>query len=296
MIHHYDCPVCKEKSIHPCLKAKDHTVSGEQYEIWECDSCSLRFTQDIPSPDEVGKYYKSEKYISHSDTKEGLINTLYHQVRNITLKSKRNLVLRTSGVSKGSILDIGCGTGAFLHTMKKSGWDVTGIEPDVDARRVAKERYGIVALSSDLFFELPVSRYQIITMWHVLEHVHQLHDYVQHINSMLINGGHLLVAVPNYTSYDAGHYNTAWAAYDVPRHLYHFSPESMSVLMKVHGLEVKNVLPMWFDSFYVSMLSEKYRDGKGSLAKAVYHGLLSNVKALFSKRRCSSLIYVIRKS
>jgi SAM-dependent methyltransferase len=296
MIHHYDCPVCKEKSIHPGLTAADHTVSGEQYEIWECDNCGLRFTQDIPSAGEISKYYKSGNYVSHSDTKEGIINKLYHRVRNITLKGKRNLVMNTAGVRKGSILDIGCGTGAFLHTMKKAGWDVTGLEPDQDARRIARERYSIDALPSDRFFELPVSKYNIITMWHVLEHVHQLHDYIQHIKSMLIKNGHLLVAVPNYRSFDAGHYRALWAAYDVPRHLYHFSPESMNVLMKVHGLEVKKIRPMWFDSFYVSMLSEKYGNGKGNLPKALYYGLVSNMKALFSKRSCSSLIYVIGKS
>ena len=197
---------------------------------------------------------------------------------------------------KGSVADIGCGTGAFLHSMQEAGWQITGFEPDETARQNAQRLYNIKPLPSPELYNQPADSFDAITMWHVLEHVHDLHAYIQQIKKMLKPDGRLLVAVPNYTSADAAQYQHYWAAYDVPRHLYHFSPASMTLLMKQHGLQVIATKPMWFDSFYVSMLSEEYRNGKSNVVGAVLNGLVSNMKALFDKKRCSSVIYVIKKA
>ncbi len=295
MIHYPGCPVCGSENIQFCLSAKDYTVSQNEFPIWHCNACTARFTQDVPAENEIAAYYNSEDYISHSDTKKGLVNRLYHLVRQRTLSSKRRLVINETGMMKGSVLDIGCGTGAFLHHMKDAGWDVTGLEPDDRARAKANELYSIQPLDPSKLFELAPETFHAITMWHVLEHIHDLHSYLQKINELLEPDGKLFIAVPNYTSHDAAVYKEYWAAWDVPRHLYHFSPQSMEQLLQKFNLKFLACKPMWYDSFYVSMLSEQYKNGKGNLIHASWIGLMSNLKSMGDKRKCSSVIYVVGK-
>lgn len=294
-ISYENCPACKSSHIYSVLSAKDYTVSGEMFEIWHCDECTLRFTQKVPGPDFIGPYYQSANYVSHSDTDKGLVNRLYHLVRNRTLQSKRKLLQRVTGKDRGSLLDIGAGTGAFANTMKQTGWEVTALEPDETARQNALSKYQLRLESTDRLFALDTDQFDAITMWHVLEHVHNLHGYFERFYQLLKQGGRLVIAVPNYTSYDAKKYKEYWAAYDVPRHLYHFSPRSMELLAGGKGFALETIEPMWYDSFYVSMLSEQYKNGSGNLPGALWNGALSNCKTLFDKKKCSSLIYVFRK-
>ncbi len=291
MIQYEHCPICNSTDIHEVLNAKDYTVSGEIFPIWHCNKCSLRFTQSVPEIKDIGRYYLSADYISHSDTKKGIVNNLYHKVRNITLQQKQRLIINRTGLREGSLLDVGCGTGSFLSVMKQAGWQVKGLEPDEQARSLAVQK-GIPVESSEHLFSIIPGSYNAITLWHVLEHVHELHSYMNQLRLLLKENGVLCIAVPNYTCGDAQHYGNGWAAYDVPRHLYHFSPASMKELLLMHHLEAVDILPMWFDSVYVSMLSEKYR--KGNLLSAFFQGGLSNIKAAGHKERCSSLIYVIK--
>ena len=293
MIHYKKCPVCEGEKISLKFNIKDHSITGETFPVFSCSTCTFLFTQDVPSENEIGKYYASSSYISHSDTKEGLINSLYHKVRKITLKAKRILVQKLAGKSKGNILDIGSGTGAFLNEMKMNGWSVTGIEADEVAGNIAHAKYHIVSQEPNELFSLP-GQYDVITMWHVLEHVHKLNEYLERIKELITKDGLFIVAVPNPASRDAHAYGTFWAGYDVPRHLYHFSPESMQVLMKKHGFEIIKIKPMWYDSFYVSLLSEKYRKGRINYLRAFFMGLISNLVALFNKKRCSSIIYFMQ--
>ncbi|MDQ6845371.1 MAG: class I SAM-dependent methyltransferase, partial [Bacteroidota bacterium] len=202
MIVYESCPVCDSKNILPVLSVKDHTVSQQLFEIWECRHCTLRFTQDIPEADEMGPYYQSEDYISHSNTQKGIINRLYHSVRKRTLRQKKNLVKKVTGVRRGSLLDVGCGTGGFLHTMQKAGWIVTGLEPEEVARSKAFELYGLQLENPEKLFSLPVESFDAVTMWHVMEHVHDLHGYINQIRSLLKPNGRFIIAVPNYTCYD----------------------------------------------------------------------------------------------
>ena len=296
MIHYTHCPVCAADKIAPQLTAKDYTVSQQQFSIWHCNNCTVRFTQDVPEQNAIGAFYQSDNYISHSDTKKGIVNSLYHLVRSRTLNAKRKLIIDKVGMMKGEILDIGCGTGAFLNTMKTAGWGITGLEPDDTAIKKAAELYNIQAQLPEKLFELKPSTYHAITMWHVLEHVHELHAYIKQLHNLLTPQGKIFIAVPNYTSYDAGLYNEHWAAYDVPRHLYHFSPQSMQHLLAQYSLTLIAIKPMWYDSFYVSMLSEKYKNGKGNIIKAFWNGLVSNLKAMGDKKKCSSVIYIIAKN
>ena len=292
MIEYKACPLCGNGQILPVLSAEDYTVSHQHFDIWECSNCTVRFTQNIPSTQEIGKFYQSENYISHSDTSTGLINNLYHRVRKRTLIRKKKLMLKFTGKTSGSILDVGCGTGAFLHTMNQAGWEITGLEPDENAAKKAKELYGIEPMNADQLYNLSPASFDAITLWHVLEHVHDLHGYMKKLKSLLKPGGKLFIAVPNYTSYDAANYQQFWAAYDVPRHLYHFSPKSMKELFSLHGLKVEKLLPMWFDSFYVSMLSEQYQNGKPNTLAGVVIGGISNMKAIGNSEKCSSVIYI----
>lgn len=295
MIVYESCPNCGDTNISFVLSAKDYTVSGESFEIWECKNCTLRFTQRVPGKEEIGKYYQSENYISHSDTSKGFINSLYHKVRKRTLIKKRKLILKATGKSTGQILDVGCGTGAFLATMQHADWKCSGIEPEENARKKAQELYGLQVMKENEFYNFPSEAFDAITLWHVLEHVHDLHPYVQQLRKLLAPGGKLFIAVPNYTSADEKIYHEYWAAYDVPRHLYHFSPKAMRQLMNKYGLKIEKMKPMWYDSIYVSMLSEQYKTGSQHPVRALINGTVSNVEAMFDHQKCSSLIYIVKK-
>lgn len=295
MIHHTKCPVCHSPEIKEIMVLKDLSVSGESFPLVKCGHCSLVFTQDVPDQEDIMPYYKSEQYVSHTDTYRGLINRLYHVVRKFTLKRKRNLILKTLDLSAGSILDVGSGTGGFLNVMKTGGWEIAGIEPDQTAQENALRLHGIQSFPPEALQSLPHESFDAITLWHVLEHVHDLNKEMQQFRQLLKKDGRIFIAVPNHQSYDAFFYKTFWAAWDVPRHLYHFSPPAMRFLAEQNGFRVEKILPMWFDSFYISMLSEKYRHGKNNLIRAVSVGFISNLKVWKNKQKCSSLIYVLER-
>ena len=293
-IHYTHCPVCNSSDINPLLTAKDHSVSKEDFVIWQCGVCTLRFTQDVPDEEAIGPYYQSQDYISHSNTNKGLLNKLYQGVRKHTLQQKAALIIGNTK-PKGRILDIGAGIGAFLSVMKEKGWEVTGIEPDDTARQNAQRLFNLSLEQPSALQNLPINSFNAITLWHVLEHVHQLHDYVENLKNLLTRDGKIFMAVPNYTSVDSAAYRNYWAAYDVPRHLYHFTPVAIEKLVSQHGLKLVAKKPMWFDSFYISLLSSKYHKGSTSWIGAGITGLRSNLTALFNTDRCSSIIYIIEK-
>lgn len=293
-MHSYNqCPVCLSENFKEVLQAKDHTVSKKDFSIAHCDNCTFRFTNPVPTQEEIGPYYQSDEYISHSDTNKGLINKAYQIVRKRTLKQKRRIIKRFTGKPSGALLDIGAGTGAFLNTMKNANWQVTGVEPDENARAKAKENWNLDLNPIEDFFQLEEGKYDAVTMWHVLEHVHELEAYLEKIFKLLKKDGKYIVAVPNYTSWDAGKYQEMWAAYDVPRHLYHFSPDSLQHLVERKGFKLVDIKRMPYDSFYVSMLSEKNQNG--STIRGVWNGFCSWIASWSKKSRCSSIIYLIEK-
>jgi 2-polyprenyl-3-methyl-5-hydroxy-6-metoxy-1,4-benzoquinol methylase len=291
------CLVCGSSQTEHFITCKDYTVSKKDFQIKQCKECGFKFTSPRPEDSELGQYYKAEEYISHSDTKEGLINKLYHWVRSYTLIKKLQLVMHYSKLKKGKILDYGAGTGAFLNTCKQNGWDALGIEPDETARKVMKEKFRITIYSSlhEAKNNPAFSEFDVITAWHVLEHVPDLKETIETLRQLLKPKSLLIVAVPNPESFDAKKYKEYWAAYDVPRHLYHFSPKAMNMLMSHSGFKLIQTLPMIFDSFYVSMLSEKYKRGSGGLLSAFLTGLRSNIKANKTGKEFSSQIYIFQK-
>jgi SAM-dependent methyltransferase len=289
------CPCCGGNSFEPFMACKDYTVSKETFQIVSCKACSFKFTNPRPSADKIGAYYKSENYISHSNTSKGIISKLYKAVRNYTLKGKVSLIEKHS--RKGNLLDYGCGTGMFLSAARSSTWNVYGIEPDSVAREFAKKESGaeVYADVETAHGMLPNVSFDCITLWHVLEHVLDLNQTLAWFNSKLKSGGTLIIAVPNYTSFDAQHYKEHWAAYDVPRHLYHFEETCMASIVQKAGFKHLQSLPMKFDSFYVSMLSEQYKTGKINYPSAFLNGLRSNLRAKEAKDY-SSVIYIFKKA
>lgn len=286
-----NCPICGEKNRQHYLSCLDHTVSKQQFQIVECQKCLFAYTSPRPTENDLGWYYESEEYISHSNTSKGLISRLYQMVRKHTLGKKLSLVNREG--KKGALLDIGCGTGEFLNTVKNDGWKTIGIEPSPSARKQGIENYKLDVRDENELVNLMPGSFDVITMWHVMEHVPHLAERVNKLRELLKPDGVLFIAVPNRNSHDAAYYKENWAAYDVPRHLWHFRAQDMRTLMANGGLEVKNILPMKFDSYYISMLSEKYKTGHSNLIAAVWRGFISNRKA--GKEGSSSLIYIIRK-
>ena len=283
-------------NLEPYLKCKDYTVSGENYELMFNKDYEMLVT--IPVPENLSSYYKSEDYISHTDSKKTVIDKIYQTVKNITLKRKLRLIneclLHQNSISRPekNILDIGAGTGDFLKVCKVNLWNVFGIEPDMEARNIAAKKG--VLLHKDLS-HFTDKKFEIITLWHVLEHVENLEEYISTLEKLLTKNGTLIIAVPNYKSYDAKYYSKFWAAFDVPRHLWHFSETSISKLFAPVNLTVEKTLPMRFDAYYISLLSEKYKYGSMKPISALFRGFVSNIKAIKSKQY-SSLIYVLKKS
>lgn len=279
-----------ENDIH--VKVKDHSVSGEVFTLKKDPKFDYLITTPQPSLEELPNYYKSEDYISHTNSKRNIFETVYHLVRRVSISKKVKLINNQNTETK-TLLDIGCGTGDFLQAAKKQNWNVVGIEPNTSARDIAKSKVGQEVYNTGHLLSLEPNTFDVITLWHVLEHLPKLDEHIQLIKSLLKDNGTLVIAVPNYNSFDACHYKNFWAAYDVPRHLWHFSRKSIQTLFETVQLNVENELPMKFDSYYVSLLSEKYKSGFMNPVKAFWVGLKSNLKAKRSKEY-SSIIYILK--
>ena len=272
------------------LTCKDHTVSGEEFNLILDPELDLLVTTPIPDPEKLPSYYKSESYISHTDSKNSFTDKLYQQIKKIMLKKKLGWI-QDYFPNKGKLLDIGAGTGEFLLQAKKQGWKVKGIEPDDHARLLAKKK-GIKLVSDSANFK--AEKFDVITMWHVFEHVYDLKNQIIELEQLLKKNGLLIIAVPNYKSYDASYYKEFWAAFDVPRHLWHFSHRSFKQLFAGTTFIEVDFKPLLFDSFYVSLLSEKYKTGNSNFVKSFFIGLKSNFKASSSKEY-SSMAYFFQK-
>ncbi|MEY4384283.1 MAG: hypothetical protein RI995_1825 [Bacteroidota bacterium] len=284
-----NCPVCQSQHIESFLEAKDYTVSGEYFKIVQCRNCDFLFTNPRPSAEEAGKYYQSENYISHSNTSEGLINTLYHWVRTITLKQKTNWI-QPYQKSK-ELLDIGCGNGHFLQACKQAGWKVSGMELDLKTAEQARKNTGAKIVNH--LEEIKADEtFQIISLWHVLEHVYELDQYFEFFKSHLKQDGKLLLALPNPKSHDAEKFKAYWAAYDVPRHIHHFTPKSIELLANKNGFKLTKTRGLLFDSFYISLLSNEYQSGNKKLISSLITGAFSNLKAFIFHGNYSSNLYI----
>jgi 2-polyprenyl-3-methyl-5-hydroxy-6-metoxy-1,4-benzoquinol methylase len=277
------------------LTCQDYTVSNESFDLILDKELDMLITSPKPKNEDLGKYYESEKYISHTDSKQTFFDKIYQTVKTYTVLKKVKFIdgFVDSTLIEKTLLDVGCGTGDFLVKAKKSNWIITGVEPMTSARKIAKEKTSHKILKD--ISELNSNKYDVITLWHVLEHVPNLTEYISQLKQLLKPDGTLLIAVPNYRSYDAKYYGKFWAAYDVPRHLWHFSKKAIKELFGKEKMEVVKIYPMLFDSFYVSLLSEKYKTERQNPIKAFFVGLYSNILAIRSKEY-SSHIYIIKNN
>ncbi|AWI25107.1 class I SAM-dependent methyltransferase [Flavobacterium pallidum] len=271
------------------LTVKDHSVSGENFELYKDDVLDMLVTFPKPEGAALARYYESEDYISHTDSKRSLFEKAYHIVKSRALRNKVSLI-NSFTKSKGKLLDIGAGTGDFLLAAKNDGWDITGIEPNAKAKNTAEQK-GVRFTENEQ--AIADSTFDVITMWHVLEHVPDVKKQISELHRLIKPKGTVVIAVPNFNSYDAKYYGNFWAAYDVPRHLTHFSKTAIKLLFEAQEFRLEKILPMKYDAFYVSLLSEKYKTGKMNFISAFFTGWRSNVKA---KRNLefSSHIYVLK--
>jgi len=285
-INNYKMDISNKKHF---LTVKDYSVSQEIFDLYHDEELDMLITAPQPSLENLGKYYESVDYISHTDSKRSLFEKAYQFVKSIALKKKLNLI-NSLQINKGSILDIGAGTGDFLLIAKQNGWETVGVEPSEKAKSIAKKK-GVSFVEATS--ELDDRAFDVISMWHVLEHVPNLENQITELKRLLKPNGTLIIAVPNFKSFDAKYYGKFWAAYDVPIHFWHFSKTAIGKIFEKEDLLLEKVLPMKFDSFYVSLLSEKYKTGKMNFIKAFFIGLQSNWKAK-ENLEYSSHIYVLK--
>lgn len=288
------CPGCASSDFEQRLECTDHFITGEIFAIDKCRSCGLLFTNPRPSPERISHYYDSSAYVSHSKTASGLINYLFHLSRRYTLSYKRGIVKKYS--TGNSLLDYGCGTGDFLRLMQRSGFSCKGIEPNQQAREKAIEQIESEVYDEDGLQAINKHSLDAISLWHVLEHIYPLADRIRKFHELLKDDGTLFIAVPNHKALDAKIYGAHWAAWDVPRHIYHFDHYSITSLMHRHGFILIKTRPMMLDAFYISLLSQKYKSGKQHFFLALINGLRSNFSACFSHANYSSIIYIFKKS
>ena len=286
------CPWCGSEKAQINLWLKDEFLSKEDFHICECLNCGLSYTMPRPNKEKIGEYYKSEEYYSHQENKKGFIPRLYESVKKVNLKHKYNLA--TQGLNVGKMLDIGCGVGDFLHTAEAHGWKCTGVEPSEDAKAIAKTKTKANIINSEDMEKIPDATFDLITMWHVLEHVDDLKWQIEQLHRLTKTKGRIVIAVPNYKSYDAQYYKELWAAYDVPRHLSHFNKNVLTKIFKSKNLELVRTDKLIWDAYYISYMSEQYKQHKFPLLKGTFRGCISNCKARHTKE-WSSMVYIFEK-
>lgn len=292
------CPVCENRSLENKLICKDYLVSKESFAIVECTACGVRLTNPFPIETELEKFYQSEDYASHQTKRKSLMDVLYSIVRWYALRKKEKQIKKlfhsiSSSQKEKSLLDIGCGNGDFIRLCQRKGWKIKGVEPNPKAREVASQKTGQIIEKNIQLIEN--QQFGLISCWHSLEHVPHINETIKKCYDLLIKDGIMVIALPNYMCYDAQLYKEYWAGYDVPRHLYHFEKNSVKKLLKKHKLKLIHTLPMKWDAYYVSLLSEKYKNGKLHYFQGFLNGWKSNRWASKHEHNYSSLIYIAKK-
>lgn len=293
MIEITNCQICKSNDLSQLLQTNDYFFTEENFTLAVCNNCNFVFTNPIPDIDSIGKYYATEKYLSHDTNSNGILSNIYKTVRYFNLRGKYSLINNYKKV--GQILDIGCGTGEFLNFMKLKNWKTFGIEPETKAKEFAIEKYHLDIYPERKLLEFEKNKFDLITMWHVLEHVFDLNERLNAIYNLLKNDGIFINALPMFDSPDAKKFGKYWAGLDVPRHLHHFTSESFTRLANNNGFKVIDCFPMKFDSYYVSYLSHQAKQSSFAFLRGLIDGFLSNLRA-DKNRNYSSMIFVLGKS
>lgn len=286
------CPICQSKTLVHAFHVKDHFLSQEEFDLFRCKTCDVIVTLPVPEPDKLESYYESREYFSHGGNKKGLVPASYNFIKGINIKKK--YLQSTKGLELGEVLDIGCGIGDFLAYSKTKGWKVSGLEPNKHARQIVKQQHKIEVEDVSQISKLPDESFSLVTLFHVLEHVIDPLEMIREIHRILKPEGRLVIALPNNESWDAKFYKEVWAGWDVPRHLFHFNPRSISNLMSRFPFQSELNKPMIWDAYYVSLLSEKYKKKSFPIVRAAFMGFISNCKAK-RKENYSSVMYFYKK-
>ncbi len=292
MITMKKCLLCLNEQTEHYGSSRDYFLTAEPFDLIKCTHCGLIFTDPFPDENKLSDYYKSENYFSHPHKRMNLMGKMYDWVKRQNIRSKYKLIHQFK--SKGRLLDIGCGSGDFIHYGKYIGWDVSGVEPDEPARKFAAEKTQKPILPPGQTDIWKADTFDVITLWHVLEHVYDLDKQLREISRLAKQDALIVVALPNHRSHDAKRYGEYWAAWDLPRHLYHFDQDSIRFLFEKHGYSLVQTFPMKWDAYYVALLSEKYKFKKQNYVRAFWEAFLSNRKAGRSKQY-SSLIYCFER-
>lgn len=294
MIEIKNCQICNSTNFSKITKTRDFSTSSEEFVIVKCQDCKFLFTNPRVKEENIGEYYKSDKYISHTNSDKGLFNFLYQKVRKYAIKTKTKLLLNSIDTTKH--LDIGCGTGEFLNSCKQKNIECVGVEPSEIARTKAIKNYNIDVRSDTNLNQFSEDKFDSVSMWHVLEHVYDLNKTIENLNKIIRKDGVLIVALPNHKSFDAKNYKNYWAAWDVPIHVNHFCPKTITKLMSKYDFTLKNKIGMKFDSFYVSLLSSEYRSGRKNYLEGFIIGIISNLSAMLGFSEYSSTIYIFKNN
>ena len=289
----------KMKDLKHILTASDHLVTGKKFDVLKNLHTGILETHPRPNKEELPLYYESKNYASHSANNKpnGFLSFCYKQVKVISTKRKIKICVNSLSVArknkKPTLLDVGCGTGDFLYSCHKHGWSVKGIENNSNAKNNLNAEISKHVVDDLKLLKATSEKFDVITMWHSLEHISDLDQTILEMKNLLSPDGVIIIACPNHKSFDAAFYKESWAAYDLPRHLWHFDKNAISELFSNYKIKLTKTLPMYWDSFYISIISEKIANKKNNYFKGFVIGLMSNLSALFSKEY-SSLIYVLK--
>ena len=291
------CPVCEGNEFKLKYSLKDYRITQEPFTLASCQNCNFIVTQDVPPFDRIGKYYESPEYLEHSNKSEGIFDLTYNTLRRTMFAYKYRMIKNLHG--EKTILDIGAGSGQFLHYMDQKGYKVSGVELSSKAREYAKNNFGLILKTPEELHSIDnTSKFYTITLWHVIEHLYDVHKTIQKLSTLLERDGYLIIAVPNSDSFDAKYYGKYWAGWDAPRHLWHFTPSTLRSVMKKHGFEAQKIRFLPFDPFFNALLSENYRHGKSifNIFRALLVGTLSFIRGIIDIERSSSIVYIFSKN
>jgi 2-polyprenyl-3-methyl-5-hydroxy-6-metoxy-1,4-benzoquinol methylase len=288
-----DCLICNSTEKKPFYQVSNRFNQKESFDLVKCPNCNFVYLSPRPTADAIGVYYEVEEYQPHQANARNAADVLYQRVRIWNNRYKRKTIEKYK--KNGNILDYGCGTGEFLLEMNVSGWKTYGYEPLTKAANIARN-HGLNILKS-------LQNYQggadIITLWHVLEHIHDARGIIKTLQQIMAPEAYLIIAVPNYQSFDAKIFKQNWVAFDAPRHLYHFTPETMTLFLESMNFQIVSYKTLYFDPWYNSLLSakieaknKKFKLLIQSLSKSLIAATIANLQSFFIKKRSSSLIYI----
>jgi SAM-dependent methyltransferase len=286
------CPICGSDSYRPFLQVADRFRPEERFRLVRCTSCGLIYLNPRPTEQAILKYYQAADYDPHSEGGHGLSGKLYRLARFLNTLLKLHWLSSFSGPRRA--LDVGCGTGYFLQMLRKKGWEVAGVEPVPVAQRLAQQK-GLNVVSR---LDEAQGPFGVITLWHVLEHLHNPADTLRQLDRLLAADGWLLLSMPNPLCLDAQYFGPSWVAYDAPRHLVHYRPQDVEHLARQTGFTIFRLAMLPFDPVYNVFLSLQQSTSL-SLSQIISGpsmGIRSLLDGIRHPKLASSPVYFFRKT